>query len=167
MPLFERTERPSAEIDLGLCANHPNVPAQGECGRCKKKICLVCRSRWHDETICPECIRVSLEKRELHPRDLQTDLVRSQRGFALAVLGWFIFLSAWAILLRQTGPPPIRWSVSLTLVALIPALFALGIGVVQVMFRQGAPRLGLSTMMMSSVQVGLTLGLLVVNLLRN
>jgi hypothetical protein len=167
MPLFERPEPPAREVESGNCAHHVDVPAQAACKRCRKLVCLVCRTRWNEEMLCLECVRLAIQREEPHPRDVKAERGRSMRGFVLALTGWLMLLVGLLILVGHSGPPPIRWSILLLLMALVPALFALGVGVTQTLGRFGVYRLAVSSLALSSAQLGITTGLLILNFVRN
>src|ERR1700704_3115168 len=64
LPLFERSDRPKREVEKGVCAYHPSVPGVFNCPRCQARACANCRTRWHDENLCPRCVENSIAANE-------------------------------------------------------------------------------------------------------
>ena len=65
------------------------------------------------------------------------------------------------------SPTAAAWSVALMLTGLVPATIAIGLTTSVILARGPLFRLATSGIAVAAAQIGLTLGLLVVNLLRN
>src|SRR4051812_35197337 len=73
-PLYERREAARATDEatpVGQCAAHPNNAAVGVCQRCGTYMCALCRTRWHDRTLCPACVLRALDEKEVKPEDVK------------------------------------------------------------------------------------------------
>jgi hypothetical protein len=170
LPLFERGDRPKREVEAGVCAFHPAVPGVCSCARCHTRLCATCRTRWHDENLCLQCVENSLAAKEPHPRDLKTLRMQSIRGFILALIGAFVFvLGLWILYVSRNDPTSgaSAWSVVLMLVGVLPAVVALGQGAAVILKRGQLLNLASSTVGLASSQIGLTIGLALINLWRN
>jgi hypothetical protein len=170
MPLFERLDRPRREVESGRCAFHADLPGVVACQRCRKRLCSICRTRWHEEFMCPECVDKSIALAEENPRELRGRQAQAMRGFAMAIGGVCLFVLGMTIFAMATasgGGNPAVWGVGLMMAALLPAGWSLG-ETAAVVLRRG-PRFGLATsaVTMAASQIGLTLSLLFVNLWRN
>src|SRR6266403_6357616 len=55
MPLYEdpSKKKKDPEKDYGKCAQHPDAPTVAKCSRCDAPVCRSCRTRWHQEVVCP------------------------------------------------------------------------------------------------------------------
>src|SRR3954454_5464644 len=129
MPLFERFDRPRREVESGRCYAHPAVPGVASCHRCQRRLCGTCRTRWHEQNICPECVEKSLTAGQEHPREIKAHQTQAIRGFCLAVLGGALFcLGLFLLLSAADAPSPGKagWGAALVVVGLIPAGLALG-----------------------------------------
>ena len=170
LPLFERTDRPKREIESGRCAFHPEVAGVHSCPRCESRICANCRTRWHEENICLRCVEASIARAEQHPRDIKSLRMQAIRGFVLGLLGAFIFILGFWILFASRNDPSSgasAWSVLLIFLGVIPGVVALGQGSAVILKRGPLLRLASSTVVIASSQIGLTIGLLLVNFWRN
>jgi hypothetical protein len=170
MPLFERLDRPRREIESGRCGFHPELPGVVSCQRCRKRLCTICRTRWHEEFLCPECVEKSIALAEENPRELRSRQAQATRGVALAVGGCGLFVLGFSIFMAATlggGGTAAAWGVGLMMAGLVPAAWSLGESAA-VVLRRG-PRFGLATSVvtMAASQIGITLSLLFVNLWRN
>jgi hypothetical protein len=170
MPLFERLDRPRREIESGRCVFHADMPGVATCQRCRKRLCTICRTRWHEEFLCPDCVEKSISLAEENPRELRARQTQATRGFALAIGGAGLFGLGLGIFIAATlggGGTAAAWGVGLMMAGLVPAGWSLG-ETAAVVLRRG-PRFGLATsaLTMAASQIGLTLSLLFINLWRN
>ena len=170
VPLFERLERPKREVESGACSVHADLPGVGICKRCKARFCGVCRTRWHEDNLCLECVEKSLAAGEEHPRELKNRRRLAVLGSTCAFIGAALWLTAMLVFYSTRLSPSATaaaWSVALMLIGLVPATIAIGLTTTVVLARGPLFRLASSGIAVAATQIGLTLGLLVVNLLRN
>jgi len=170
LPLFERSDRPKREIESGTCAYHPGAAGVQTCPRCSNRVCANCRTRWHDDNICPRCVEASIAAREPHPREVKGRQMQSIRGFVLALVGGFLFLLGMWILYASRNDPSTgasAWSVLLILLGGLPCIVALGQGAAVILKRGPMLRLATSAVAIASAQIGLTIGLMFINFWRN
>lgn len=170
MPLLERRDpsRHEPKAAGGNCATHGESPAVSRCGRCAQGLCSVCRTRWHDGVLCPSCAAKALEAGEPGLRESARRERLALWSFALALAGWTVLLVTiipWLQL--QTGHAGKGAVWILFFASLLPALIALGQGATAV--RQRARRLSLATsgLILGGLQVGLMIGVLLINLWHN
>src|SRR5437016_625143 len=89
MPLFERgPKRRGADKELGRCGKHPESSAVASCVRCARLLCTTCRTRWHDDATCPECVEKSTAANEPMPHELGRQQRQAWTSVVLAVIGW-------------------------------------------------------------------------------
>jgi hypothetical protein len=170
LPLFERSDRGRREVESGTCVFHPKSPGIATCPRCSSRICSVCRTRWHEENLCPRCVEESVAVGQPHPREIKARQMQSIRGFVLSLVGAFFFLlGLWILYASRTDPTTgaPAWSVLLIFLGGVPCVVALGQGVAVVLKRGPLLRLATSTVAIASSQIGLTVGLLLINFWRN
>lgn len=170
LPLFERNDRPKREIESGRCAYHPDAFGVHDCPRCDSRICANCRTRWHEESMCLRCVENSIAAAEPHPRETKSLRMQSIRGFVLGLVGAFTFLLGLWILFASRNDPSTgasAWSVLLILLGIVPGVVALGQGAAVILRRGPLLKLAGSTVALASSQIGLTLGLFLVNFWRN
>jgi hypothetical protein len=170
MPLFERMERPRREVESGRCAVHPDLPGVAGCQRCRKRLCTTCRTRWHEQFLCMECVEKSIVAAEEHPRETKSRRAQAVRGFILTLIGLFLLvlgLGLFAGAIGAVGNGLALWGVVMLLVGLVFASVGLGQAAAVVLTRGPLQQLATSSAVLASVQIGVTLSLLFVNLWRN
>ena len=170
VPLFERLERPKREVESGSCSVHADLPGVGVCDRCKSRFCGLCRTRWHEKNLCLACVEKSLAAGEEHPRELKSRRRLAVVGSINAFLGaalWIVAMLVFYSTRLSPTPTAAAWAVALMLIGLIPATIAIGLTTSVLLARGPLFRLATSGIAVAATQIGLTLGLLVVNLLRN
>ena len=170
LPLFERTDRGrGAALEAGVfCAVHDQVEAVGRCRRCAQRVCAVCRSRWYEELVCLACAERALLAGESSPRDIAKRDQLPVWSLGLALVGWTLLLLTlvpWIQL--QAGGSGARAAQILFFLSLLPAAVALGQAAMAVRIR--VQRLGLAawSMGLSGLQIGLMLGVLLINIWHN
>src|SRR5690348_16439313 len=93
MPLFEGSaKRRRPDKDVGRCQQHPTATAIATCARCQKPMCLACRTRWHEELMCPPCVDRSLEADEPGPQEAYRQFRQAWLSIGFAMAGWCILL---------------------------------------------------------------------------
>ena len=87
MPLYEdpTKKKKDPERDYGKCVQHPDAPTVAKCSRCDAPVCKACRTRWHQEVVCPQCVDLSLIEDEPSPQEAQ--LQTKQAWFAVDLRG--------------------------------------------------------------------------------
>lgn len=174
MPLFEgssRRRRP--DKDIGRCAEHVNNPAVVTCARCHKPMCSTCRTRWHEELMCPACVARSLEVDEPGPQEQQRHFRQAWVSVGFALGGWGgLLLTLWPLSHFHDGVPAKHesmWILGLTFLffSCVPALLALGQAASALRLRGGHLRAAAWGLALSGTHLGLMLGLLLLNLWHN
>jgi len=171
MPLFEKAPRRRPGYDLGPCATHPESEAYGKCRRCGKLVCNVCRTRWYDQVVCPPCLTQMLEGEEPNPRDQGMQRRLAAWSMVLALLGWLTLICAVIPLRVMYSSAPgggLRtFAILLFLGSLIPAVFAIGQAMSVVRLRSERRQLAVGSLALASLQIGLIVGMAVLNLWYN
>lgn len=171
MPLFEKDERPRpGEATTGYCDKHARSPAAAACERCGAKVCAACKTRWNDATLCIDCQTRSVEAGEPHPRELRSEGNQAIVAFLLGIAASIFAVLAYAILWSSSQPnlgSASIWWVTLILIGLIPAFLAVGQGLSAALGRSPLRFWGLSGLLLGAAHIGLTAGLIVLNLGRN
>jgi hypothetical protein len=172
MPLFERQDkRRPPGYDLGPCAFHADTPAYSKCRRCNRLVCNVCRTRWHEQIVCPACLSGALESGEPSPRELSQQRRGPVWSLLFALFGWLLLLAGiFPFRILLTGGPSSQLATTagvLFLGSLLPAVFAVGLAASALRTRKGRLRLATWSMTLAGLHVGLVLGLMVVNVWHN
>jgi hypothetical protein len=174
MPLFEgSSKRRRAEKELGLCVTHGHNDAIALCAKCQQPMCSTCRTRWHEQLMCPGCVSQSMEIDEPGP-------VEGHRQFRQAWLSIGFALGAWGVLLLTIAPlstfhdgaqaahdKMVLLAGLFLFSSLIPALFGLGQAASALRLRGQNLRVATVGLVLSGTQVGLMVGLFVLNLWHN
>jgi hypothetical protein len=173
MPLYEdpSKKRKAPEQDFGKCAQHLDSPSVAKCSRCDAPVCQTCRTRWHEEVVCPQCVDNSLADDEPSPLEAQMQTKQAWFSVILAVAGWMVLLMTLAPFstFHQTPVKPILVFLTyfLFLVSFLPALFALGFAVAAMRLRGDFGKLALGGLICAGSQLGLAIGVIVINLWHN
>jgi uncharacterized paraquat-inducible protein A len=173
LPLFERSsKRRPTDKDLGLCARHPQSTAVAKCTRCGRLMCITCRTRWHEEATCPECIDRVASTGEPTPQETQRQERHAWTGLVLAVAGWFMaLLVLWPLVSLRTGSGGAEWWVRLGtfffFCSFVPALVALGQSAAALRLRGPQKVIATCGLVSSGTQIGLLVGVIVLNLWHN
>jgi hypothetical protein len=93
-PLFEKREAPVAvaEPDAGICALHPGSAVAATCQRCGNYMCLVCRTRWRNQSLCAECVARLLETGQAVPGEQRSTVRQGVVALVLALSAWGLCL---------------------------------------------------------------------------
>ena len=164
-PLYERREaaRDSGEpVPAGQCATHPRNPAAGACQRCGTFICAVCRTRWHERSLCPACVLRAMEEKEVRPEDVKAHRRQATLAVVFGVSAWAMtLLGGLLLVIRGTSPtqPLIILASLLCLAAFLPAFFGIGQGAAAVRARGNRLILATFGLALSCAHVGLVFGL--------
>lgn len=175
MPLYEKPEgqrRPPPSVaGLGSCQVHPHSEAVGRCKRCQQLFCSICRTRWHEELLCLACLNQVLEARETAPREVKLQRRQGATSLALALLGWLLFVGSAFMLWGLRDGRGSRDLAILTLVlfltSFVPALLSLGQAGATIRSRGQRVKLATWGLVLAAVQIGLTVGVVVVNISHN
>jgi hypothetical protein len=174
MPLFERSpRRRPAEREMGQCAKHPENTAVAKCVRCGQLICATCRTRWHDEATCPDCVEKSAAAHEPTPQETQRQQRQAWTSLVLSVVGWSTaLLLLWPLSsLHSLTGGMLSFAVFAGTVffvfSFIPALLALGQGVSALRLRGTQKVIATCGLAISGAQLGLLVGVVVLNLWLN
>lgn len=167
MPLFEKDRQRPPVVDLGPCTIHKENSAVAKCQRCGKMMCALCRTRWDEEMVCAGCLDQSLKDGGASPRLAQMQDRQANWSVLLAVTGWGGFLLTWwplSALLRGNSD---RGQATLALLLFFGSqLFAFfAVGQAAACIRTRGRRLPLATcgLSLAALQVGLSLGLVLLN----
>jgi hypothetical protein len=172
LPLFDRSERMRPSLpEPGPCAYHPESESVSRCRRCGQRLCATCRTRWHEEILCPECAGHAFLANESSARELRGRDRLAGWSLVLALLGWLTLLTAlipwFQVHQGRAGSSAASWTLNLAFLSLIPALFALGQAAWAVRQRVQAMRLATSGLVLGGLQIGLLLGVMLLNLWHN
>jgi hypothetical protein len=171
MPLFERPPRRRPGYDLGPCAVHPDVEAYGKCRSCGKLMCQVCRTRWYDQLVCPACLTGMLEGSEANPREQKLQSRTAGWSAMLSFAAWLMLICALiplGVMYGREASPALRtFAAILFFGSLIPAAFAVGQAMSVIRWRSERLNLAVASLTCASVEIGLVVGILVLNLWYN
>src|SRR5439155_5356044 len=173
MPLYEDPgkRRKPPDKDYGRCEQHPETAAIAKCSRCDKPMCQTCRTRWHEEPVCPRCIDESIGDDEPSPREAQMQTRHAWVSVILAAAGWMILLMTLApystFHLGQVRPTIIFMTYLLFLGSFVPAAFGLGHAVSAIRLRGSLGVLATCGLVGAGTQLGLAIGLIVINIWHN
>lgn len=174
MPMFEKgPKRNAPDKDLGPCAKHPANAAVARCNRCTKLLCTACRTRWHDEPTCPECIELSIASGEPTAQETQRQQQQAWTGIVMAVVGWFSALAIFwplASLHSASGTLLGFWLVLGTVFfsfSFAPALLAVGYSAAALRLRGPSKALATCGLVGAGLQLGILVGIVVLNLWHN
>ena len=173
MPLYEdpTKRRKDPDKDYGRCDQHLDTPAIGKCSRCDKPICQACRTRWHEEPACPRCVAESIEDDEPGPREAQLQMKHAWFSIILAAIGWMVLLVTLAPYSTfhqgQVGGFIKFLTYALILGSFIPAIFGLGCAASAIRLRGDFSKLAVGGFIVSGSQLGLMIGLIVINVWHN
>jgi hypothetical protein len=173
-PLFERPpKRRPTDRDLGPCARHADLAAVAKCVRCGKLLCVTCRTRWNEEAACPDCIALSVRTGEATPQETLRQQRLAWTGLVLSVVGWFAaLLVCWPLVSIHAGSGEwTRFWVWLGMffffASFIPALIALGQSAAALRLRGPMQALATCGLVAAGSQIGLLVGVVVLNLWHN
>ena len=173
MPLYEdpSKRRKNPEKDYGVCEQHPDAAAIAKCSRCDKPICQSCRTRWHEEPVCPRCVEESIADDEPSPREAQLQTKQAWTSLILAVAGWMILLMtlvpAQSFPKGQVQPTVVFLTYLLFLGSFVPAVFGLGYAIAAVRLRGDFGKLAACGLVAAGSQLGLAIGVIVINVWHN
>lgn len=172
MPLFESSARKrQVDKELGACATHPDNPAVAECSRCQKRLCAACRTRWHQEAMCPACVDASLASDEPNPHERDHQFRLGLTSICCAMASWILLaLTLLPYSTFRSGPPNEHWVRAAgfcIFISLIPALVGLGQAASALRLRGVYAPLATWGLSLSGSQLGLVLGVLFLNLWHN
>jgi hypothetical protein len=173
-PLFEGSaKRRRPDKDIGRCAQHPASVAVVACARCQKPMCGTCRTRWHEEVMCPACVSRSLEVDEPGPQEGQRQFRQAWLSVGFALGGWgVLLLTLWPLAGFHDGAPAKHESMvilagTFLFFSAVPALMALGQAAAALRLRGRHLQVAVVGLASSGAQLGLMLGLLLLNLWHN
>ena len=174
MPLYEdpAKRRRNPDKDHGPCAQHPELAGVARCSRCDRPVCHTCRTRWHEETVCPQCIENSIAADEPSPYEAQTQSRQAWVGIVLALSGWMLMLLTLGPIATFGQPGVVsRTLIFLTylcfLGSLVPGVFGLGHAIAAIRLRGDHGRLGVIGLVGAGSQLGLAIAVMVLNLWHN
>ena len=173
MPLYEdpSKRRRTSEQDLGPCAQHPDARSVAKCSRCDGLLCLTCRTRWQEEVVCPQCIDNSIADDEPSPQEAQLQSRQAWISLILALSGWMLFLMTLApySTFHQMVVPKIMifGTYFFFLISFLPSIFALGHALAAIRLRGDFLKLAACGLVCSGAQLGVAIGILVLNLWHN
>ena len=175
-PLFERApKRRPTDRDLGLCSRHPESQAVAKCARCAKLMCIACRTRWHDDATCPECIERAISADEPSAQETQRQQRHAWTGLILAIIGWFTALCVfWPLVSLHSSAGAGSWAnlwvhlgAFFFFSSFVPALIALGQCAAALRLRGPQKPLATCGLVASGLQLGLLVAIVVLNLWHN
>ncbi|HEV3261044.1 MAG TPA: hypothetical protein VG013_29605 [Gemmataceae bacterium] len=171
-PLYERSEAPKRAADQpeageSLCAAHTRNVAVGTCQRCGNFMCAVCRTRWRQTAICTACAGRALESRETAPEEARVHLRQAMLALLFGIAAWVVTLVAVVVIvLGIEGDEKVGMLVLGSLLLFgSPLLSVLGIGQGAAAVRARGDHMILATcgLLLSALQAGAVLGLLLLS----
>ena len=173
MPLYEdpTKRRNSPEKDFGPCLQHPETATVAKCSRCDQPVCQACRTRWHQEIVCPQCVDNSVADDEPSPQEAQMQTKQAWFSVIFAVSGWTVLLLTLAPYSSFQQLPVTSTIKILTyflfLGSFVPAIFGLGYAVAAVRLRGDHIKLATCGLVSAGSQLGLAIGVIILNLWHN
>ena len=173
MPFYEdpAKRRKTPEKDYGPCVQHPETPSITKCSRCGAPMCQVCRTRWHGEPVCPQCVDQSIADDEPSPLEAQMQTKQAWTSVIFALCGWMLLLLTLGPLSTFHQTPVQRIIVILTyfcfLGSFLPGVFGLGWSLSAIRLRGDHRKLATCGLLCAGSQLGLAIGVIVVNLWHN
>jgi hypothetical protein len=113
-----RLRRRTDEIDPDYCFNHPSEPKTVACADCSLGLCKRCATTFRGQTLCAPCKNYRARLQQRRPELVKWAAV----SFGTALVAAPVLLGLTPVLLAQRA----AW---ITILAMIPLLFALGAGV--------------------------------------
>jgi hypothetical protein len=131
------------------------------CQSCRTPMCTVCRTRWRDQPFCTACVDRSLASPEEVATDPRVHRRQAFWSFLLGLCGWLLLILGALPLVLISG---VRKEVAVlallvVLLSFFPALFAAGQGAAAVRSRGDRLRLATAGLAMSTAQIGLMIGI--------
>src|ERR1019366_8985520 len=124
-----------------------------------KPICQTCRTRWHEEPVCPQCISESIADDEPSPRESQMQTKHAWISLMLMAGSWMLLLLTLAPYSTfhqgQVGPTLKAVTYFLFLGSLAPAIFGLGYAVSAIRLRGDVAKLATCGLVGAASQLGL------------
>ncbi len=149
------------------CAAHAEALSLGHCQRCGNFMCAVCRTKWRDRWLCPECITRILEAGAAAPEEARTQMLQSVFSAGLGVASWVLvlgFMVLAGLAVASSGGNSIN--IGLMLLALVvlfastvPALVGLGLGAAALRTRGNHLLLATAGVVLSGINLGALIGL--------
>lgn len=173
MPLYEdpAKQKKDPEKDYGRCVQHPETPSVATCSRCDAPVCKSCRTRWHAEVVCPQCVDLSLLEDEPSPLEAQLQTRQAWSAVVVAVFGWAFMFLAYAPFSQVQQGTPMRihlfFTYAVFLGSLLAAAFALALAAGAMRLRGPHRIAALCGLIGAGLQLGLAIGLIVLNLWHN
>lgn len=171
MPIYEdpAKRKKGPERDYGPCEQHPEAGSVAKCSRCDKPVCQTCKTRWHDETVCPQCVDHSVADDEPSPQEAQLQTKQAWIGVMLAAGAWLLFLLTLGPFATFHGPQPAKPIVIFLtyfcyLGSFVPGVFGLGHAVSALRLRGDSEKLALGGLIGNGAQLAIALGIIVLGL---
>jgi hypothetical protein len=173
MPLYEDVSkrRKGAERDYGPCAQHPEAAAITKCSRCEALLCQACRTRWQGEVVCPQCVDHSIADDEPSPQEAQMQTRQAWYSVILAAAAWMLLMLTLApystFHQQQVMSTMVFGTYLFYLGSFLPGLFGVGLGVAAIRLRGDHRILATCGLIGSGSQLGIAIGIMVLNLWHN
>jgi len=171
MPIYEdpAKRKKGPERDHGHCEQHPEAGSIAKCSRCDKPVCQTCKTRWHDETVCPQCVDNSVADDEPSPQEAQLQTKQAWVGVMLAAGAWLLLILTLGPFAAFFGPQPARSTIIFLayfcyLGSFVPAVFGLGHAIAAMRLRGDSEKLALGGLIASGTHLALALGFIVLGL---
>jgi hypothetical protein len=174
MPLYEdpAKRRKDPEKDFGKCLQHPDTATVAKCSRCDAPVCRSCRTRWHQEVVCPQCVDMSILEDEPSPQEAQLQSKQSWIALGLGIIGWLVAVlgifpySQFNSRVGENGYVAF-FAYVLFLGSLLPSVFGLSVAIAALRLRGDHRVLALAALATSGAHIGGVIGLIVLNLWHN
>lgn len=168
-PFYEpprNLDTPPGEDDP-TCAAHEVGLSVGPCQRCGNFMCAVCRTKWRDRSVCPECVTRYLEIGGAVPEETRASMLQSVASVMLGVASWVLVLGGFifaGVAVAEGGsdgfnPALILLAVALLFGSVLPALIGLGLGAAGLRSRGNHMIFATAGVVLSGLHVGAMIGL--------
>jgi hypothetical protein len=161
---------PPSEVS-GFCPVHPRNNAIGRCRRCQQTFCDVCENRWQKEPICMACLTRIVEGIEPTPGERESHRREGNTSLTLAIVGWVMFLGSlwmfWSICDGKGTKDHATINAVLFLASFIAPLISAGLAAATLRSRGRAQTPATWGLVLSGLQIGVTLSVAALNIIHN
>lgn len=149
------------------CAAHAESLSLGHCQRCGNFMCAVCRTRWRDRWLCPECVTRVLDAGAAAPEEARAQMLQSVFAAGLGVACWVLVLVGLVLAglaVATSGGAGLNIAVAMLSLAVlfgstVPALVGLGLGAAALRTRGSHLILATAGVVLSGLHLGALIGL--------
>jgi hypothetical protein len=149
---------------------HAGNPAVGPCQRCGNFMCTVCRTRWRNQGVCIACIERALEAKETAPAEARAHFRQALLAVLFGLGAWVIVLAATGLIYGASSGGPgsmglLAIAGLMLLFSPLPAILGVGQGAAAIRVRGDHMILATAGLVLSGLNTGVVLGLLIAGIL--